>query len=559
VLGTLKQSITDIMGVQVVLGTGKYLGLPSLISRNRTAVFAYIKDRVWQKVNSWSNKCLSKAGREVMIKSVLQAIPSYVMSIFLLPDTIISAIEKMMNSFWWGCGGTNNRGIHWMSWERLSVHKSYGGMGFKDLTAFNLAMLGKQGWKFQTNTDSLVSRIFKARYFPHGTYLTASLGHNPSYVWRSILQARFIVRGGARWCIGTGASIPLLHEPWLSGGDCIKENYNFPELLASPTVQSLINSTTKTWNRDVVQQVFSPAHSTAILNTPLIDQVADDILIWKAEKNGHYSVRSAYRLCVEVLTDSTHLRRDGYWQGIWRLKVPPKIKNLVWRICRNVVPTRRRLQDKGVQCPLDCVMCNGPEEDLDHICLICPFSVQVWQHLGFWNVIRQTRANTGSVAECIFSLLQHYNNEDCQRFTTILWSLWKHRNLKLWEDVNETDGQVIDRALHLIEDWSTANVTIQRQAPPNTTARGAQHTIPGMASPSSSITSWQRPLQGRLKCNVDASFSTSLNKTGIGMCIRDAEGTFVLAKTFNFSPICAVPLGEASGLLYAIQWLLTWL
>jgi hypothetical protein len=183
----LKQSITAIMGVQAVLGTGKYLGLPSIIGRNRTAVFAFVKDRVWQKINSWSSKCLSKAGREVMIKSVLQAIPSYVMSIFLLPATVITSIEKMMNSFWWGSGGPNSRGIHWLSWERLAMHKTHGGMGFKDLTAFNLAMLGKQGWKFQTDTNSLVARIFKARYFPNGTYLTASLGHNPSYVWHSIL------------------------------------------------------------------------------------------------------------------------------------------------------------------------------------------------------------------------------------------------------------------------------------------------------------------------------------------------------------------------------------
>jgi hypothetical protein len=183
----LKQSITAIMGVQAVLGTGKYLGLPSIIGRKRTAVFAFVKDRVWQKINSWSSKCLSKAGREVMIKSVLQAIPSYVMSIFLLPATVITSIENMMNSFWWGSGGPNSRGIHWLSWERLAMHKTHGGMGFKDLTAFNLAMLGKQGWKFQTDTNSLVARIFKARYFPNGTYLTASLGHNPSYVWHSIL------------------------------------------------------------------------------------------------------------------------------------------------------------------------------------------------------------------------------------------------------------------------------------------------------------------------------------------------------------------------------------
>src|SRR4030042_159781 len=164
--------ITHIMGVQAVLGTGKYLGLPSMIGRDRTSVFAYIKDRVWHKINSWSSKCLSKAGKEIMIKSVLQAIPSYVMSIFKIPNSIVTTIEKMMNSFWWGRRGGNNRGIHWMSWEKMSVHKNDGGMGFKDLSAFNLAMLGKPGWKFMTEPNTLVSRIFKSRYFPNCTFLS---------------------------------------------------------------------------------------------------------------------------------------------------------------------------------------------------------------------------------------------------------------------------------------------------------------------------------------------------------------------------------------------------
>jgi len=82
------------MGVQSVLGTGKYLGLPSMISRDRMATFAYIKDRVWNQINSWSSKCLSKASREVMIKSVLQAIPTYVMSLFHLPTTLFTLLSK---------------------------------------------------------------------------------------------------------------------------------------------------------------------------------------------------------------------------------------------------------------------------------------------------------------------------------------------------------------------------------------------------------------------------------------------------------------------------------
>jgi len=75
-LKNLKNTITNILGVQVVLGTSKYLGLPSMIGRDRKATFAYIKDRVWQKINFWSGKCLSKAGREVMIK-ICFAVYSY--------------------------------------------------------------------------------------------------------------------------------------------------------------------------------------------------------------------------------------------------------------------------------------------------------------------------------------------------------------------------------------------------------------------------------------------------------------------------------------------------
>ena len=66
---------------------------------------------------------MSKADKEVMIKSVLQAIPSYLMSVYLLPDTTIKVVERMMNSFWWG-GGVNNKGIKWLAWDRMAYPKA---------------------------------------------------------------------------------------------------------------------------------------------------------------------------------------------------------------------------------------------------------------------------------------------------------------------------------------------------------------------------------------------------------------------------------------------------
>jgi len=59
-------------------------------------------------------------------------------------------------------------------------------MGFKGLKAFNMAMVGKQAWKLVSSPESLITRLLKAKYFPRSDYFGASMGQNPSYVWRSI-------------------------------------------------------------------------------------------------------------------------------------------------------------------------------------------------------------------------------------------------------------------------------------------------------------------------------------------------------------------------------------
>jgi len=82
------------------------------------------------------------------------------------------------------------------------------------------------------------------------------------------------------------------------------------------------------WNEVVVRQVLSVKLVDHIMSTPLVAHVQIDRLIGKAEKNGKYSVKSDYRLCVEELIDSSHLRRLGNWSIIWKLKTPPKIRKL---------------------------------------------------------------------------------------------------------------------------------------------------------------------------------------------------------------------------------------
>ncbi|KAL8474290.1 hypothetical protein ACS0TY_030936 [Phlomoides rotata] len=89
------------------------------------------------------------------------------------------------------------------------------GRGFKDLHLFNIAMLGKMAWRLVTDSSALVCQLLKARYFPHGDFLSATLGSRPSYTWTSIMAAQDLVRRGVRWKIGNENGILVLSFLWI--------------------------------------------------------------------------------------------------------------------------------------------------------------------------------------------------------------------------------------------------------------------------------------------------------------------------------------------------------
>lgn len=93
-----KQEISRIWGFWMI-STSKYLGLPSLVGRSKKSVFNFVREKVCKKLQSWSNKLLSRDGKAVLIKSVVQSIPTYTISCFLLPKSMGQEIEMLMNGF----------------------------------------------------------------------------------------------------------------------------------------------------------------------------------------------------------------------------------------------------------------------------------------------------------------------------------------------------------------------------------------------------------------------------------------------------------------------------
>ena len=128
----------------------------------------------------------------MLIKVVAQTIPTYTMSYFKIPLSLCRELEQLMCKFWWG-SQENQRKIHWIDWEKMCWPKEAGGIGFRDLHTFNMAMLAKQGWKLLHHPDALVAKILKARYYPFWNFLNAHVGVNPSFTWRSILKGKALL------------------------------------------------------------------------------------------------------------------------------------------------------------------------------------------------------------------------------------------------------------------------------------------------------------------------------------------------------------------------------
>jgi hypothetical protein len=224
-----KAYILSLAGVSSTRSYEKYLGLPALIGRSKVSAFSDIKGRIWDRICGWKEKFLSQAGKEIMLKAVIQAIPIYSMSVFLLPKTLCHDINSMMSKFWWG-HKENDTKMVWMSWEKLGRAKERGGMGFRDLECFNLALLAKQGWRLIHNVDSLVSHIFREKYYPNGSFQSANLGRRPSYAWRSIWASRKLLQEGMRWRVGDGKSIRIWHDRGFLLLPHMQSNHRFPFL-----------------------------------------------------------------------------------------------------------------------------------------------------------------------------------------------------------------------------------------------------------------------------------------------------------------------------------------
>ncbi|GAU46064.1 hypothetical protein TSUD_401430 [Trifolium subterraneum] len=377
-------------------------------------------------------------------------------------------------------------------------------------------MVAKQVWNVVQNPNTLVAKLIKARYFPRSSLFEAPLRYNPSFAWRSMWHARQILSLGCRWRIESGENIRVMHDPWLRGKVNKWVPSPQPAGVYQLSVRDLLLENYKAWNIAKVRNLFSGDVAERILETPLVNSVREDKVVWEEERNGCCSVKSSYKLAMRYIIGSDKYHVAGNWNGIWKAQAPHKARHLLWRLCRGCLPTRYRLLERRVECNLNSPVCDEEIEDEIHIFFMCAVARDSWCAAGLSSVLHNDAYQQSNVMDRIFAVCNNESSDIVGRVPMLLWCIWQNRNDKLWNDNVQTPRQIGRYAFDAWSDWYPVH-KLHSNNESRTTEAG--------------LVRWEKPALGWVKCNVDVAFVPGSGRTSVGLCFRNNRGQVMAGMT----------------------------
>ncbi|CAN1239055.1 LINE-1 retrotransposable element ORF2 protein [Linum grandiflorum] len=552
----LQEFYGHILGVQSIGHQDKYLGIPSLVPRSKRTMFRDMEDKLRKKLAGWKTACLSAAGKETLIKSVISAFPSYMMNCFLLPAGLCKKFNSIVSRFWWS-NKDGSKPIHWVSWKTLTKPKAQGGLGFRDFRALNLALLAKQGWWLATVPNSLAAKVLKGKYFPSSSFLKAKTSATGSWIWQSLLRGRELLLSGVAWQFGDGHSFNFLEENWLFDLNPSKPIIETSAPLPIPSIHHFLDR--GWWNKDLLSQFFSSDSVRTIIRTPIPITPVRDSLVWCFSNTGIFSVKSAYHRAIDLGYGSygksttsfgPFISDSAFWKSLWLLAVPPKIKVFTWKCFSNALPLRAELRHRfHIENHL-CPVCLSASEDRDHLLLNCVVARKCIeacfpQHVALFSNF----SNIALLWRALFVDSSHpaIPNNLAPKIAFLWWRIWKNRNDVLYNGLQWSINSMINKVTSDEIEFNTVmdNDTLNPKPIPH---------LASMTSASSTQPSWVPPPMGWIKINSDASTGRSGKGGAVGWVEKDARGHLFSSGARVYRGLVNVETLEALGIRDALLW-----
>ncbi|CAA0828925.1 Ribonuclease H-like superfamily protein [Striga hermonthica] len=394
----LAGKIGNILRGVVIKRSSRYLGLPLGIGASKKDAFQFVEDSVRVRIESWKNSLLSTAGKEVLIKFVLQALPVYVMSCFMIPIGLCKNICRLMARFWWNKNSSNDHSLHWKAWEKMAIPKSDGGLGFLDIRTMNKALILKQLWRLIDQPELLVSKVLKARYFPNSSIFDWQFSHGNSWLWKSWSSVIPVLKDHLNILIRNGADVKISDHKWVPGIIGGKPSLRVQIDGQMFLVQDLILAGGCGWDENLVKALFLEEDADRILQINSLDPRLADQWNCSFVDKGKFSVKRTYKFLAAGLVSSAEGAECSLMAGnnkkarlrCWNLKIMGKVKHFIWTCFSNILPVNVNLSSRGLDIDIICKVCGEAEETLDHVLFQCDRAVRVWQIAPVqWNRVSQ--------------------------------------------------------------------------------------------------------------------------------------------------------------------------
>ncbi|KAG5577611.1 hypothetical protein H5410_057745 [Solanum commersonii] len=320
-------SLVDILGGKVGELPTTYLGMPLGAMSKSKNIWNAVVEKCGKKLVNWRSQYLSLGGRLTLINSVLDAMPTYMMSLFPLPGNVLEKLDSIRRNFLWQGNGEGEKKYHLVKWEVVTNSKKEGGMGIKNLKVQNQSLLLKWLWRFVSGEQGLWKDAIVSRYTMEGLWITKQ-ARSPYGVglWRTIRNQWPKLWGNSRIVIGNGRRTSFWNDVWVG---------QHPLIQLYPVIYNL-NQQKEATVADVRDNQGWNLSFRRMLNDWEIDSLTDfyntleqainfqpneDNLHWLKANNGKFTVKSAYR----HLDRPAALLLPWPWKMIWKVKVPHKV------------------------------------------------------------------------------------------------------------------------------------------------------------------------------------------------------------------------------------------
>ena len=406
----------------------RYLGLPLMSRKLKISEYAPLMLKITSKLQSWTSKILSFAGRLQLLRTVIFGLVSFWLSAFILPKGCIKSIETLCSKFLW-FGNLEKRSVAKIAWQTVCLPKKEGGLGLRSFSVWNQVLCLKFIWLLLSKSPSLWVDWHWSIHLNNKSFWTVQASQTDSSAWKKLLDLCPLALQFCKSKLGNGKAASFWFDVWTPFGQLIE--YIGP---AGPRAlrirkeaviaDAIRDDAWKLPHPRAQREVDLHAYLTTI-TLPLAPDKIDDYE-WIAADCPSRSFRSSSTW--EMLRPKEQTK--DWVDIVWFKGGIPKHAFTMWVANYDRLPTQARLAAWGLPIAPACPFCTRYDETRDHLMLTCAYSYEVWSE-----VMRRCQPPPSMITTWS-ELLSWIRSSRSKSLTllrkiagqTVIFHLWKQRN-----------------------------------------------------------------------------------------------------------------------------------